>query len=120
MSVPRNDIQELDIATNHTMAANFTSFEHDLTYFDMGSVQIIWAGADSASGTFTPQASLDQVNWCDLATGTTVKKISVGSGCCMYIFSNIEFSWFRMSFTANSNTTGTVTIKTLMKRRRHV
>jgi hypothetical protein len=120
MGVPANDVQDLTLESGASMASDFQSFAQEVKFFDMGSVQMTWTGADSTTGTFVPQASVDGINWCDLASGTTLKKTSVGAGCCMYIFSSIEYPWFRVSFTKNSNTSGTVVIRTFMKRRRHV
>jgi len=119
MGVPANNVQELTLETSASMAADFGSFPQEVKYFDMGSVQMTWTGADAATGTFTPQASVDGVNWCDLASGTAIKKTTVGNGCCMYTFGSIEYAWFRIYFKANSNTAGTVVISTFMKRRRN-
>jgi len=118
MSVPRNDIQELDLSVGASIAADFVTIEHDVRFFDMGSCQFIWSGANATTAQIIPQASLDKVNWCNLASGTTIKKVDAASGCQLYTFPTIEFTWFRVKFVANTNSAGVATVKTCMKRRR--
>lgn len=120
MGVPHNDIQEMFLEESRSLSSDFDSFAQEILYFDRGSVQFIWSGANSATAEIIPQASNDGVNWCDLASGTNIQKITVGSGCRMYNLPDLNYKWFRVSFSANSNTAGTASILTIMKRGRHV
>lgn len=120
MAIPKLDVQDLELATSVSMASDFNSFEHDVRFFDMGSLQAVWVGANATTAQIIPQASLDKVNWCNLASGTNIKTVNAASGCCIYTFPSIEYKYFRVKFVANSNSAGTISFYTFMKRRRHV
>lgn len=118
MGVPHNEIQELSITENRAMSADFFSADMEVKYHDMCGIQFVWAGADAVTGEVIPQASLDRVNWCDLATGTAIKKVDAATGCQIYSIEPVTFAWLRIKFKANTNTTGTITTFVLAKRRR--
>lgn len=102
------------------MAADFVSPDMEVKYHDMCGIQFAWTGANAVTAELIPQASLDRVNWCDLATGTTVKKVDDTAGCQIYSIEPVTFGWLRVKFVANSNTTGTITTLVLAKRRRNI
>lgn len=114
-----HDTQEIKIFDGHSMAADALSAVMDVRFFDMGSIQCVWTGSNSTSARMVPQASNDGVNWCDLIAQNTSKRTSDADGCCLYVFSNFEFEYLRLSFVANSNTAGSLTVYAFAKRRRH-
>lgn len=117
MGVPIHNVQEIILGDSIPMNGNFFSPDFEIRYFDLGSLQCVWTGADTSAAQIIPQASNDRVNWCDLVSGTTIKKTSVGSGCCMYFFNDTPSAWFRWSFVGNGNTTGTITGYAIFKKR---
>ena len=113
-----NDVVQRDLLVPTSMAADFTSPWQEVLYHNRGAIQAIWSGADATDAQVIPQASLDTVNWCDLATGASIEQISAAAGCLMYEFTDIGYSYWRIKFVANANTTGTIEVKTVIKRER--
>lgn len=113
------DVIEFTIVTSGTsIGSSFNSASQDVRYHNRGAIQANWTGADATDALIVPQASLDNVNWCDLASGSTIKKVDAASGCQMYEFTDIGYSYWRIRFDAASNTTGTMSVITVLKRDR--
>ena len=101
-----------------SIGASFNSQPQDVRYHNRGAIQAIWTGADATDALIVPQASLDKVNWCDLASGSNIKKVDAPSGNAMYEFTDIGYSYWRIRFDAVSNTTGTMQVYSVLKRDR--
>lgn len=114
-----HDTQELKLFDTYSMAADALSAVMDVRFFDMGSIQCVWSGANASTARFVPQASNDGVNWCDLISESQSKRAIDAAGCCLYVFSNFEFEYLRLSLIAKTNTAGTLTVFAFAKRRRH-
>jgi len=106
------------VPAGQSIAADFNSPWQDVRYHNRGAFQIIWEGADALTAQLVPQASLDTVNWCDLASGTNIEKVDDVAGCVLYEFTDVGYSYWRIRFVANTNTTGTMQIRTVLKRDR--
>lgn len=101
---------------DHPLSADFSTAAVDALYFDMGAVSVLWSGADATDGVFNVAASIDGTNFCDLpVTNITV---DTASGCQLWHLVDIGYRFFRVEFTANTNTTGTANFRYLSKSRR--
>lgn len=121
MSLMQDNHQEIHLTQTKTMAADFETEKHDVSVFDMGSIQCSWSGVSvslTSKAKIIPQASVDGVNWCGIYPDTAIKKVDVASGCCMYLLPSIEFRYLRVKFEKNSNSGGTIDIISFVKRRR--
>jgi len=118
MGVPiqNGGTQELTLAENVSMASDYYTIAQDIRFFQLGSMQMQWSGNNSATGVFRPQVSIDQVCWCDLLSSSNWAVSSLTDNCAFYAFENTPFPYMRLYFKANSNTTGTLTIKTFFKK----
>jgi hypothetical protein len=113
------DVIEFTIVPAGTsIGASFNSAYQDVKYHNRGAIQGVWTGADAVDALVVPQASLDKVNWCDLASGSLIKKIDAATGNLMYEFTDMGYSYWRIRFDAASNTTGTIQVLTVLKRDR--
>jgi hypothetical protein len=112
------EVKELILAVDHPMTADFSSFEEECLYYDIGSVQMIWTGADGFDARLIPQASNDKDNWCNLLSSTQIKKVDATDGCQLYHLPDIGYKFYRIFFEKNSNSTGLMTIISILKRRR--
>lgn len=101
-----------------SMGSDFNSQPQDVRFHNRGAIQAIWTGADATDATIIPQASLDKTNWCDLVGGANIKKVNAASGCQLYEFVDVGYAYWRIKFTAVSNTTGTINIISILKRDR--
>jgi hypothetical protein len=109
----------VELAKDVSMAADFATIPHRSETFDLGSMQAIWTGGNSKTGTIIPEASIDGINWCALVPDVAQKKTNpAAAGCCMYEFPTIGYPYIRARFVSNSVTTGTITIISFLKRRR--
>ena len=106
------------VVAGRSIGADFNSPSQDVRYHNRGALQAIWTGADATDGELIPQASLDKVNWCNLASGTTLKKVDDVSGNQIYEFTDIGYSYWRLQFLAKTNTTGTIEVISVLKRDR--
>ena len=111
-------IERTLVVPGTSIAANFFSPSQDVRFHDRGAIQAIWTGADATDAEIVPQASVNNINWCDLASGTLIKKVDDVSGDQLYEFTDIGYSYWRIKFVANTNTTGTIEIITVLKRAR--
>ena len=113
------DVIEFQIVIAGTsMGGDFNSSPQDVRYHNRGAIQAIWTGADATDANIIPQASLDKDSWCDLASGSNIKKVNSAAGCQLYEFTDIGYSYWRIKFEANTNTTGTIQVITVLKRDR--
>lgn len=112
------EVKELLLAIDYPMTADFVSFAEECLYYDMGSVQMIWSGADGFDAKLIPQASNDKENWCNLLAAAQIKKVDAADGCQLYQLLDIGYKYYRIKFENNSNSTGLMTILSILKRRR--
>lgn len=110
--------QEIEIATSQSMAADFTSKVHEIRAFDCGSVQYTWTGANTTTAKVIPQLSNDGVNFCDYIGENDANRIDDVAGCGVYEIQKICLKYFRIRFVANTNTAGTLTVRSYVKRPR--
>lgn len=118
MNIVTTEIKELLLCENQSIAVDFTSFEEEVLFYDMGSIQMIWTGANATTAKLIPQASNDKVNWCDLLSDVQVNKVDSVNGCKLYTFPTLEYRYYRIKFLHMTNTAGTMTIISLLKQRR--
>lgn len=113
------DVIEFPLVVPGTsIGASFNSPWQDVRFHNRGAIQAVWTGADAVDALIIPQASLDTINWCDLASGSLIKKVDQPAANAMYEFTDIGFSYWRIRFDAASNTTGTMSVITILKRDR--
>ncbi len=114
---PQNaTVYELVLAQDVSMATDFYTIAQDIRFFQLGSMQIQWAGNDSNTGVFRPQVSIDQVCWCDLLSAANWATTSLTDNCAFYAFDVAPFPYMRLYYKANSNTAGLFTVKTFFKK----
>lgn len=113
------DVVEFTIVEPGTsLGSDFDSPSQVVKYHNRGAIQAIWSGADAVTAEIIPQASINNIDWCNLASGTTIKKVDGATGCQLYEFTDIGYAYWRIRFLAKTNTTGTIEIITLLKRDR--
>ena len=96
-----------------SMASDFTTPAIEVLYFDMGSMEAKWTGADATDGVLSVQASNNDIDWCDLEDQTRTVDGAADHQLCG--FPQYPFRYLRWSFTANSNTSGTINFRYLLK-----
>lgn len=111
-------IERFIVLPGTSISADFDSPKQDVRFHNRGAIQAVWTGADATDASIIPEASLDTINWCALASGTNVKKVDAASGCQIYEFTDIGYAYWRIKFVANANTTGTIEVRTIIKRDR--
>lgn len=105
---------------NQSLAADFEGYPIDVSGFDIGSIQIIWSGADATDGEFYPQGSNDKKNWCNLVKATQVEKTANPACNVLYEITDISFHYLRINYVANNVSAGTISqILYHLKRRRN-
>ena len=109
---------ELYLEPSRSLASDFISPWHETRYHDMGAMQLWWDSADAIDGTFIVQFSLDKVHWNDSIEATDAATVCSATGGAYFDFPDITCNYWRIKYTANSITTGTVTILSSIKRRR--
>lgn len=112
------DTSELYLSTSQSLSANFVSAWHETHPFDMGSIQMIWSGADATDGVLMVQVSNDKENWADISSVSDAATVCAASGTVFNDFPDISWKYWRVNYTANSITTGTISILSFLKRRR--
>lgn len=112
------DTEKLYLSKSEPLSANFYSAFQEVQFFDMGSIQMIWSGADTTDGVFIPQGSNDKENWADIVSSADASNICAAEGSILYDFPDLTYRWWRIKFEANTTTTGTVSILAFVKRRR--
>lgn len=113
------DVIERELVVAGTsMAAAFNSPWIDVRYHNRGALQMVWTGADAVDAILVPQASLNKVDWCDLASGSLIEKVDEPAANAMYEFTDMGFSYFRLRFDPASNTAGTMQAIIILKRDR--
>jgi len=106
------------IAQDVSMASDFATIAHNSAVFDMGAIQAKWTGANTTAALVIPEASVDGENWCSIYRDADQKKIDKPSGCLIYSIDNITWRFTRVRFEHKTNTAGTITIYSFLKRRR--
>jgi len=101
---------------NIDMGSDFATPAADMLYFDQGGIHMITTGVDTANGAAVLQGSLDGVNWSDLPL--TIQGVSVGSDVLLWDVSDLGVRFVRVSYTANTVTTGTANFRYLFKSRK--
>lgn len=109
---------QLYIATDVSLGADFTSAWHETRYHDLGAMQLWWSGADSLTGTFIVQFSLDKEHWSDSVEPADAATVCSASSAAYFDFPDITCNYWRIKYTANATTAGVVTILSSIKRRR--
>lgn len=118
MSSTIYESDELYLAQGQSLAGDFFSPWHETRYHDMGAMQLWWSGADALDGLFIVQFSLDKVHWNDSVDTADASTVCSASGGAYFDFPDITCNYWRIKYTANSVTVGTVTILSSIKRRR--
>lgn len=113
-----SDTQELYLAKDQPLGSDFITPWHEITYHDMGAIQMWWSGADTIDGSLSLQMSLDKEHWIDYFASTNRATVCAPSGSTGYDLTHLTYRYWRIAYTANTNTTGTITILSFIKRRR--
>lgn len=108
----------LVLAENQSLGASFNTPRHETRYHDMGAMQLWWSGADVLTGTLIVQFSLDDIHWSDSVDAANAATICSTSGSAYFDFPDITCNYWRVKYTANTTTTGTISILSSIKRRR--
>lgn len=96
------------LATSRSMAASFETGAIDVRGITIAAFEIEWSGADATDATIKLQGSVTGVNWCDIENSSTT--ISAAAGDALWELHDIGVARVRAVFTANTNTTGTISI----------
>lgn len=105
------------MVVSKSMASEWTTEKVDVSGFDMGTIQAVWTGANTAKAKLVPQMSVDGVNWLNLFSDSSIKKADTAAGTLSYTLSTVEYPWLRCCFDNVNNTAGTITIYAFLKRR---
>lgn len=108
----------LYIAEDKSLGSSFYTPRHVTQFHDMGAIQLWWSGADALTGTFIVQFSLDDIHWSDSVDTADAATVCAASGTAYFEFPDITCNYWRVKYTANTVTTGIVTILSSIKRRR--
>jgi hypothetical protein len=98
------------------MTSEWATEKIDVYGYDMGTIQAVWAGANTSKGKIQPQMTVDGINWLNLFPDTAVQKVTSGSGTLAYNLDNIHYRQLRVCFNPVNNTAGTLTIYAFLKR----
>jgi len=109
---------QLVLATDQSLGSSFTTPWHETRYHDMGAMQLWWSGADTTTGTFVVQFSLDMQHWSDSVDSADAATVCAASGAAYFEFPDITCNYWRIKYVANTVTSGTVSILSSIKRRR--
>lgn len=111
-------MKSIDIATSQSMGASFNSTPVDCSAVQLASIQGVWTGGGSPTGTFKVQVSNDQVNdgasvtnWSDYPSSSIA---ITTDGDLIYNISNLGYRWVRLVYTRTSGT-GTLNAKAVLK-----
>jgi hypothetical protein len=94
-------------AYQQAMSANFNSD----TMVNTGgglSIQASWTGTNAATATLQVETSVDGVCWCEYPNGDFT--IPLTAGCQPFDLPSSSSPFFRVVYTKNTNTTGTLDI----------
>jgi len=117
LGIPSYGTQTLNVAVGQSLNGDFNSAAMEVIGFDMAAIQAVWSGANGVKGKIVPQASLDNVNWCDMVAISDSRLVNAATGCLMYAFDFIPYDFLRVAFIANGNTAGTMTVTIRAKKR---
>jgi hypothetical protein len=98
-----------------SLAANYDGDAIETRNIDLGLMTLVWEGATATDAVIKLQRSLDKTTWFDIASQT--KTIGAASGSFEYELTpaNLSSGWIRALLTKNTETTGTATLKYLLK-----
>ncbi len=96
-------------------AANGSSEIWDATTYSGICVSAEWSGADAITAELELQASTDKVNWNCYGASNGVVSLDAASGYQVMEVPVVVFPYWRLNFTANTNTAGTIIIRTFGK-----
>lgn len=109
------DTSEFYSDLNVSLGSNYVGYAIEVRAFTLGSMQIIWTGANATTGQLIPQASNDGECWCNLISAVSSKKVDEVNGCQLYEFTSFGYKWLRLKYVANTNTTGVFSALVMLK-----
>ncbi len=98
-----------------SLAANYDGQSIETRNVACGEVALVWSGAAATDATVKLQESIDGSTWFDISTMSKTIAAASGSGLFKLTRDILMSSYIRAVLTKNSETTGTVTIKFLLK-----
>lgn len=98
--------------TSISLAANFNSDTWDVTDLKDGSMQVSWTGANATDGVLKPQISNDGLVWDEADDPSPAILIDAATGSHIFNFRAFPFRYVRLNFVANTNTAGTLVVRT--------
>lgn len=110
--------QLLTLATGVSMASDFYSAEHQLVGWELGSIAIQWVGASATTARAVVEISIDGLDWCAYSAEADSMRVDKATGCAMTLVEPLCFSALRVHFLKKTESTGTITIKSFVKRPR--
>lgn len=113
-----SDVELLYLSLDQSLAANFTSARAETRGYDMGAIQIWWAGVDVYTGSFVVEFSLDGTHWADAMALTDAPTVCNANGGTYMEFPNVTCNFWRVRYVWSTITTGTCNIVSQTKRRR--
>jgi ABC-type branched-subunit amino acid transport system permease subunit len=108
-------LEEKVLWDSQSLAANKDSDAVDTRYFGSAGVLLVWAGASATDAAVKLQFSFDKTNWYDISGMT--KTIGAASGSQLFELTRdkLSFPWIRASLSKGSETTGTATVRYILK-----
>lgn len=109
------------VVLNSFTAANSFTTELAVFNYQKGSIQVVYGGMDTETGTINLRASNDPVVRTAPSSGKwsalNPSVITMVSACDNKFmnFPAIGFSWLQVQYNANSNTTGSIAIYATLK-----
>ena len=103
------------LITSQSMAAAFTTAALEARNHDIGFFQANWTGSDSGTASMSLQGSSNAAGPWDTYSTSSTLLATVGTGSASMEKEKLGPAYVRVSFTPNANTTGTVTIKYILK-----
>lgn len=98
-----------------SLAADKTGDAIETRNIDLGLMTLVWTGATAVDAVIKLQRSLDQITWFDITSQTKTIGAATGSHEYELTPANLSSGWIRATLTKNSETTGTATLKYLLK-----
>lgn len=107
-------IKEGVLISAQSLAADFVTDKLETRYHDIAFVQATYTGADANDAVMTMQGSADGTNWDTYSSSATTLTPS-GSGSASMEKEKLGAAYIRVAVSNGTNTTGTITLRYVLK-----
>lgn len=100
------------------LTADFTTPGLDVLNFDLGAFEVFWTGIDALDGQINLEWSISGNHWSPLGGDLGKVNLVQTPGCVGFdLAGNIAYKYVRLRYVHGAGTTGTLTIRSLLKTR---